>query len=539
MKFQVRSLFNIGRDEEYEKAIDLYNKQMFKEAIALFEEILRRKTSSTSLYHNLAEVYCGHAHRNLGILQFVVGNLSAALSELKKATEYKEQSPEVYHLIGICQNNLGQFGEAVKTFNFILGIDPSHLPTKLKLGIALHNLKLWDRAAALYDTILRNNPTYADVHFRLGLTLLGKGNPEGAIVAFEKALEINPRYSEAQKKLGITLAYLGRLDEALGRFERIIAEHPDYADMHYYSGIVYSIRNNFDRAITCFQQALQINPSYRDSLVKLGIVFCRVNKFEEGLKVMKEAQSLDPSDNNLGITLDVVEAIARASADSLEKLSETLKKVFGEEEPFGRVIQEFNKNIEITPSISEIVPILRSLPDDDPALSEVLVPLVKDYIVSYPQYPDLHNTLGGLYRKLDKPEKAEAHFRAAVEIKTDYLEARINWFATLHRLGRFEEAFVQGQYLTEKNVPFPDIWHAMGKVCFSLSQLESALRYLRRSVELNPYYADSYLMMARVFERQHDRESAIEALEKCLASNPSKETYENATQYLESLEGKD
>jgi tetratricopeptide (TPR) repeat protein len=535
MKFQVRSLFDLGRDEEYDKAIDLYNKQMFKEAIELFEEILKRKTSSTSLYHNLAEVYCGHAHRNLGILQFAMGNLLGALEELKKAIEYKDQEPEVYHLIGICQNNLGHFEEAVKTFNFILGIDPSHLPTKLKLGIALHNLKLWDRAAAIYDTILKNNPNFADVHFRLGLTLLGKGSPQSAIVAFEKALEINPRYTEAQKKLGITLAYVGRLDEALRQFDGVIVAYPEYADMHYYCGIVYSLRSDFERAIACFRQALQINSSYRDCLVKLGIVFCRLNRFDEGLKSMKEAQAIDPSDNNLGVTLDVVETIASASADSLEKLSQTLKRVFGEEEPFGRVIQEFNKHIEIRPTISEIIPIIRSLPDEDASLSEILVPLLKDYIKSYPQYPDLHATLGGLYRKLGKTEKAEGHYRAAVEIKADYLEARINLFNTLRQLGKFEDAFVQGQYLMEKNVPYPDIWYGMGMVCFSLSQLGSAMQYLRKSVELNPYYADSYLLMARIFERQRDIEAAREAVEKCLESNPSRETFEKAKKYLESL----
>ena len=60
----LKRLFSIGRDEDYVKAMDFYNRHMYREAAEVFEKILESKRSSASLHYNLAEVFCWQAQRN-------------------------------------------------------------------------------------------------------------------------------------------------------------------------------------------------------------------------------------------------------------------------------------------------------------------------------------------------------------------------------------------------------------------------------------------------------------------------------------------
>jgi len=93
-----------------------------------------------------------------------------------QALRFNPDYTELYHFIGVCQNNLGDFEGAIKSFSMLLDVEPSNLPTRLKLGVAFHNLGMWDKVIALYERILKQNPEYADIHYRLGLAFLGQGS---------------------------------------------------------------------------------------------------------------------------------------------------------------------------------------------------------------------------------------------------------------------------------------------------------------------------------------------------------------------------
>jgi len=531
----LKRLFTLGKDEVYEKAMSFYNNHMYKESIELFEEILNRKPLSSSLYHNLARVYCGQAHRNMGIMLFAIGNFSAALKEFQAALQLNPEHIEACHFMGICQNNVGDFESAVKTFNSILEVDQSHLSTKLKLGIALHNLKMWDKAESIYSNILLKKPHFADVHFHLGLALLGQGKHAEAVKSFQEAVKINPNYVEARKKLGITQAYLGNLDKALSSLKAIVEKFPDYADIYYFLGIVHAERNEVEEAIESFRHSLQINPSYKDSKIKLGILYCRMEKFSGGLRELKEASGLDPDNQNLEMAIDVIQKMINTSLYSSEKLSEVLGQIFGGDKLFTQTIQEFNRHIQINPDFSDILPIIKDFSEEDTPLCETLIPFIKDYILQHSEYADLHNTLGRLYLRLHRTEEAETSFMDAVRLNPDFLNARINLFKVLKDLGKFQEALEQGKYIIAKAPPYPDVYCTMGEVCYCLSMYNEVLDNARKALDLNSRYVQAHFLIAQVYEKQGNNHEAIKELEQCLSLNISKELYIKAKESINKL----
>ena len=527
-------VFGFLKDSDYGEGMRLYNAHLYREAIEKFERVIKKKASRASLYHNLAEFYCCYAHRNLGIMLFVVGNFADALREFEKGLCGSKNPHEIYHLMGICQNNLGDYENAVSTFSTILRNDPDSLPTKLRLGIALHNLKMWDKSVGLYSTILEQKPKYADVHFRLGLALLGQDKADLAVKAFSVAVSINPNYVEAHIKLGLTQAYIGDFAGALASFAAILARHPDFPDIYYAQGIVMASSGRLEEARASFEKAIAINPSYKDAKIKLGILLCLIGDFEAAAACLRAAGEIDPDDANLRLAISAADSIMARPSDA-RSMPDELKRLFGGGKPIEQAVHEFNAHLKIKPDLSAVLAIIKEFSQEDAALCEMLVPVVHDYVRDQPSYPDTHYTLGSIYVKLGKLRLAEESFRQALKINPDYLKARINLFNTLHQMGRAAEAAEQGEYIIARNVDYPDVYCNMGDIMLSLGRHGDALLHLEKAVRMRPRYGRALYLKGLALALHGRIADAEQAYEACLASCPADELGNSARQALAAL----
>jgi len=518
-----KRIFNIGKDEAYEKAMILFNEHNYREAIEKFEDILKRKISAKSLHHNLSLVYISQSHRNIGIILFTMGNYSEALKEFNMALEYNPDFHELNYFIGVCKNNLGEFDGAIENFNAVLDSDPSNLPARLKLGIALHNYKMWDKAINLYKNILNANPKYADIHYNLGLAYLGQGKVNEAIGAFEGALKINPGYLQAKIKIVISQIYLGGFDKALEILAPLTEKYPNYADIHYYSGLVHAVKNEFNEAIDSFKRALEIHPAYKDAKVKLGVLYCYFEKFDEGIKELEDVGKIDTGDEDITMITNAIKNALGTSSYSGETFREIFNKVFFKDKQIARAIPEFNKCLEISPDISETISVIMGIAEEDRALCEMLIPYVKDHVAEKADYPDLHNSLGTLYLKIKRFEEAEVSFRTAVDLNPQFLKARLNLFHTLKLLKRYKDAINEGEYILAHNVTYPDFHCIMAEIYEGLDDHDKALNCVFKSLEMNLNYARANFLAGVIYSKKGEKDKAIEYFNKCLESKPNEE----------------
>jgi tetratricopeptide (TPR) repeat protein len=530
----IDTLMGCFRDRDYEAAMRLYNSHRYREAIELFESVLRRKSSQTSLHRNLANFYRCYAHRNLGIVLFVMGNYPEAQKEFEQALCCCTNPREIYQLMGICQNNIGDYENAARTFGELLTHNPDSVPIKLRLGIALHNLKMWDKSVALYSTILAQKPRYADVHFRLGLALLGQGKPASAAEAFASAIAINPGYVEAHVKLGLTQAYLGQFDAAQASFTAILDRHPDFADIYHALGIVYAGLNRMQDACAAFEQALKVNPYYKDALIKLSMLHCHLGDHRASAACLQEAGRIDPDDSSLQETLVAVADIM-AGSGAEASIREELLRLFGGGRPVEQAIAEFNRHLKIKPDLSTVLSIVKEFSEEETGLLEMLLPVVKDVVREHPGYPDTHNTLGGMYLKLNRLESAGECFREALRLNPDYLRARVNLFNVLKTMGNNAEAAAEGERILESNAEYPDVCFGMGEMLQALGRSADALEYLARAIGLRPCYIQAHFLRARLLVHCERHAEAVQAYEACLALDPGTEIEKTVREALQAL----
>lgn len=531
----LKRLFTLGKDEDYDEAMKLFNEHNYRGAIEKFQRTLNSKTSSKSLHHNLSRVYISQSHRNLGIILFAMGNYSDALNEFNKALDFNPDYHELNYFIGVCLNNLGEFDGAIKSFSTVLDTDPSNLPARLKLGIALHNYKMWDKAIVLYKNILKTNPQYADIHYNLGLSFLGQGKIDEAISSFEDALKINPNYLQAKVKIAISHVFQGRFKNALESLLLLAEKYPQYADIHYYLGIVYSAKNEIEMAAESFRHALEINPSYKDARIKLATLYCYLNRIEDGIKELEEVKRLDPEDQDISMIASAIKNAVSSSSYSGENFMEIYQGMLLKDNQIVKAIPEFNRSISISPDMSDMIAIIMSLSEEDRSLCEMLIPHVKDHVSMNENYPDLHNSLGTLYLKVNRPNEAETSFRKAVQLNPQYIKARINLFHTLKILKKYEDAVEEGEYILSHDVAYPDFHCVMAELYIALNEYDKALVSVFKALNMNPNYAKANYLAGSVYKMKKDRDKAVDYFKRCIHSNPAKYLHEMANNELAEL----
>ena len=528
-------LFRYGKNEFYQEAIQLYNRHEYGQAIEKFEKITKEGTSPKGLHYRLSHFYLGQARLKLGILLFALGNFSKAVPELEEAIEFNPDNIDIYEYLGICYNNIGEFERAINAFEYFLDRKPNHLQSRLKLEITYHNIKMWDKAISICREILQKAPDYADVHFHLGLAYLGKGEASNAVLSFENALKISPRYRDARIRLGITLAYLGNVDAALSHIFQMVEAFPKYADLHYFLGIVYACRDEIPRAIDCFTQALEINPSFRNARIKFGMILCKIGKFRDALNEFEKAQELDPEDGSLKAVIELVRDLIRSYPDGFKKLPEIFEELFGDEGIIAQTIREFNEHLEIVPSFTEMLSIVKYFPEDDVSLFESLIPVINNYIKQNPDHPDLHNALGSLCVKAERYNEGAEAFRKALEINPEYLEARFSLFKALKEQGKLESAVDEGEILVKKKLSYPDFYCSLSEIYISMGMFDRADATLQKAIKKDPKHAETHFLLAKVHENQGLKEKAIDELKKCVDYNPPESLKQKAKEALSRL----
>jgi len=525
--------------DAYKQGIEYYNRLKFSEAIAYFEQVHSEKALKKSLEFKLATFYCGLAYRNMGIVHFTRENNEQALLYFQKAQECNPGHIDLNYFIGICLNNIGRFKEAMESFKIIQETEPWNIPNKLKMAVILHNLKMWSNAEKIYKSLLEKNPNFADIHFHLGLSLMNQGKSQDAIDAFKQAIQINPNYVNARIKLGITLASLGRVNEASQHLNTIIEKNPNYADVHYLLGLIKQECNEIKGAIHCLKKAVAISPAFKNAQVKLIMLHCQTGETDEAERQLNQALEHYPNDNRLKSVKKFFK-IFNPEVSSRDEISREFRAIFGDHHSLAALRNEFHKGLDIMPNFSEIIAIFSNsrFTQEDTAISEFLIPLIKEQISKTPTYPDLHNSLGMQLLFQNKLVEAEKAFATAVELNPDYVTARINLLKTLQKIGKNEEACKQGKIILSKECLFPDVFFTISQAFFALENYDEALIHAAKVLQLQPSMKRVHLLIAQIYENLGHYELAINELNKYLKSHEAVGQLSEAKKMLKKLQKK-
>jgi arylsulfatase A-like enzyme len=231
----------IHLDADMQRAVGLYQHGRLREAMELYEGVLRKRPTM------------GVAYSYLAFLQHQAGDLEAAVATLKRAKALGVGSQEGQMLLAGYLTEAGRPEEAVQ----------------------------------LLGPMLEQKDLDVDTLNVLGIALAGTGDTAKALECFERILRIDPHNGRALLNSGTVRLRTGEEAQARSLLEAAVAADPKLADGWNTLGVLEARSDRLEQAIADWKKTLEIEPGKLDTLYNLGLLLARLGRTAEARPVLE------------------------------------------------------------------------------------------------------------------------------------------------------------------------------------------------------------------------------------------------------------
>jgi tetratricopeptide (TPR) repeat protein len=356
---------------------------------------------------------------------------------------------------------------------------PKNAPANGKLGMVLHAHDQFGAARVMYRRARILDARAFEWPYYLALVESAAGNREAAIHAIQEALAIDPSYAPAKLRRAETLFDLGRLDQSGLASEDLTREYPEMAAAWYGVGRVKAAKGETADAISALERACQLFPQYGSAHYALAQALNKAGREEEAgphLAAYERFKTNVPPSNDRW--LGEMQALNRGSAHLLRLASEA--------EQHGDMAA--------------------ALKFTEQALSED------------PKSVQANANLISVYGRNGQADKAQEHYRKAVELNPNHADAHYNYGVLMFQLGRrgeakkaFEKALAVNPYHAQAHNNLAFVLEAEGRMA-------EAMAHYRKAIENDPNYRLAHFHLGRVLANQRKYAEAIEHMSKTLSA---------------------
>jgi tetratricopeptide (TPR) repeat protein len=267
----------------------------------------------------------------------------------------------------------------------------------------------YKKAVEHFDKALAIEPRYSQAAFYLGLTWNALFEQEKAEKYYRMAIEIDPDYLEAHANFGGMLLDIGNVDEAIRQFNIVLQREPKHTTALTLVAQAYRLKELYPQSIESARSAIKVAPKSAEPHMWLAESLRLSGKYDEARREYEEYLRLSDFDSKLAgqlnyYVLGYLVGFGRKKRAATQDIWKDLRSLAY----FGMCDSE------------------RKLNRFDEAIAYCTRSLNYD-----PKDPYSHYALGLSYFKkavtnnsFPDLEPALKHFRAAIEINADMVEAQ-------------------------------------------------------------------------------------------------------------------
>jgi tetratricopeptide (TPR) repeat protein len=232
--------------QELAKAKALHQASKYEEAVAAYDEILKRHPSDSNL------------HFLRGVSKLKMKKTQEALLAFQKSVELDDRMVPAWHQIGFLLMNRMDYQGAEEAFRRAIAIDPTSAPGWEGLAQTYLMTQRQVDAEQAYKKLLELEPQNIAAIYNLGQLQWAGKDTAGAMSSFEKVLELNPNHAEAHNNLGAIYLAEGMTSQAIRENELAVQLKPGLASAHYSLFLAYEQEKNFKVAGEHLRKYLEI-----------------------------------------------------------------------------------------------------------------------------------------------------------------------------------------------------------------------------------------------------------------------------------------
>ncbi len=194
-------------------------------------------------------------HLKLGVVQFYLGHVGAAVEYLKQS-----EGPLAAFFLGRAYALHGQYDEALKAFEKAEKSGYAAQQVQLQRAGVLRQQGSLGEAKAILAKLKDMAAHNAEFHFQEGGVAEAEGDTPRAARSYERAVELDPSHTGALFRLGFLNDLAGNDHDAIGYYEKCLRHPPVGKGVLYNLGVLYEDNGQFDRAAECYRRLQKSDP---------------------------------------------------------------------------------------------------------------------------------------------------------------------------------------------------------------------------------------------------------------------------------------
>ncbi len=445
------------------EAEELARKDLIKNAIRVYEEIIKEYPEYEDAYWRIVELYIIQDEED------ETEDIECAIEYLDKLLEFSKDKEKVLFTKCKILFESGMLGKAEREINKLI---------------------------AKYPQRAKYYKLYADILARMRQF-------ERAIRYYEKAIE---KRFEPLKDIYSQLAniyyMIGDYDKAISYFNELIKIDSGNPLVFYHLALAYEKKGDLAKVIECVDEVLKTRKGNSEMLELKAKSLIEMQKYHEAIRVLEEWRKCDPENEidtyvleaeiyrkqkNYNKALEIYDKVLtiHMSPYILEEKAEVLS-LMGRDEEALRVLEDaFNYNTTSESLLRKIINLYFGSHNYERALR-----FLDSLTYTYRDDPEI------LYKKVQvliKLHRLEEALEVLAKIEDYYSDDATYWFTkgfVLNVLGRNEEAQIaidKGLSIEEKK---PKLWYYKALFFASMRDKAQTLENLRMAFSVAPYLKD-------------------------------------------------
>jgi tetratricopeptide (TPR) repeat protein len=357
----------------------------------------------------------------------------------------------------------------------------------------------WLQAAEFYRQALVEKPEDPRAHTNLALALFELGNFKDSLTHYMLVAEKTPQDPVPIEKIAILYEVLNRPD--IG--SRVALKAAE----------IYLNNGDIDKAMENWIRATEMNPGNITALSRQAIVYQRNSQIPQAVKTYLQIASILQHSDRVEKAVQVINQALRISPDD-DDATRALKTIHE-----GKLLPTFTKRMPEIDSLgtreTKFLEEPKKKPIDElPPIQEAEKQAVSDLAtLFFEQTMDedkaKKSTAGGLQQIINGTSSVNPQ-----DYDTYKLRLHLGQVVDLLSRGEQNQADDDLNRLIEIGLHHPAVYYQLGVIRYNNDRLESAIRFLRRSVNHSDYALASRLLIANALEKQgHINKSSLECLE--------------------------
>lgn len=489
---------------------------------------------------------------NKGHTLRLAGRTTEAEELLLQLHENCPERADVCFELGLLAKEAESYKDAEFFFQESIRIAPLSSEPRVELGSIFYSTRNYDLAGKYYADALVFDPGNIHVMLHLGLIAQKAGNFEEAERWFYEVSEHDPSYTETWYNMARLYEEQGRRNDEITCYDRLIALDPEQVIPWLKKGLCYLISDELVKSLSCFRMAGRLDTDSHLPYHLTGLVYSILDQNDKAIESLEKAVSLSNGPEvliqygrALGACMEYEKALQvfsdiysnhpdnRAGTEGYARSLFLLQR-YEEVASFCSIqIKKEPENPFWVTTYARVLGWHLSRPDDAIAVLKegmvtipgVQIPLILADFYVYSgrneearellfslnsEYEDDYQVLSRLssfLAQMKEYEKATHYFEILMKLKPHDVSLVFLSAQAYEQSGDLEMALELYTRAITGMPDNPEVWLARARIMMDLGQYQDAATNATQATELNPEWADAFLLkgMAEIHNENYDK----------------------------------